>query len=488
MEELLKRMGIDENADAEEIVKKLELKQSEIMERLDNVEDEARRQRLEDDLQQIEAAITAFSWMREKKQTGIARDEDAVSDDFSDLKNQSAETGAKTIKPQKQEKKTEDKAEAGQAAYIKRNVAYNKKRRRKKLIKVIPVAVIILFIITIILAVVSDSNTFIGCFTPNILYKSEVVDDSPSPYYIALRRMNELQINANCENMSNVIMPYGAFSIDISAAIEKAKINYKDHIPSASVSLNCKQLKELTLSNFQGELELYHLTDRLTSRLDLSGYPRKIEIYDSPNLTDTGVEALHIVSWDAEIHGCEKLKNINISGDMVNCRIYENPHVKEINANADIQCLSVKDIENLTVNAKGDLERIYIDDDIENLTVNGNEWGLTVVGKAANIVWNSRNNSVYLHLDNYDNIEFNEVPLELHWTCKGEEELIIPEGVKKLYLYVENLKNLEIPDGLNYLYIESDTLDFDLVNIPEGTLSYRLYSPVRDERREYNVG
>lgn len=40
------------------------------MERLDNVEDEARRQKLKGDLKEIEAAITAFSWMREKKQAG----------------------------------------------------------------------------------------------------------------------------------------------------------------------------------------------------------------------------------------------------------------------------------------------------------------------------------------------------------------------------------------------------------------------------------
>lgn len=44
MEKLLRRLGIDENADAEEIVKKLDLKQTEIMERLDNVEDEKIRQ------------------------------------------------------------------------------------------------------------------------------------------------------------------------------------------------------------------------------------------------------------------------------------------------------------------------------------------------------------------------------------------------------------------------------------------------------------
>ncbi|MCM1099871.1 MAG: sel1 repeat family protein [Clostridium sp.] len=88
MEKLLKSLGIDETADAEEIVGKLELKQSEIMERLDNVEDEARRRKLEEDLKQIETAITAFSWMKGKEQTGIARDEDEETEDFADLKGQ----------------------------------------------------------------------------------------------------------------------------------------------------------------------------------------------------------------------------------------------------------------------------------------------------------------------------------------------------------------------------------------------------------------
>ena len=111
MEELLRSLGIEPTEDAGTIVSKLELKQSEIMERLDNVEDERRRQKLESDLNQIAGAITAFSWMRGKTQTGIAREEDATSEDFSDLKNQpqEAKSDAPKLTPEaKKEGKSEE--------------------------------------------------------------------------------------------------------------------------------------------------------------------------------------------------------------------------------------------------------------------------------------------------------------------------------------------------------------------------------------------
>ena len=110
MEELLRSLGIEPTEDAETIVSKLELKQSEIMERLDNVEDERRRQKLESDLNQIAGAITAFSWMCGKAQNGIAREEDTVSEDFSDLKNQPQEPKSDAPKPDPEAKK-EDKNE-----------------------------------------------------------------------------------------------------------------------------------------------------------------------------------------------------------------------------------------------------------------------------------------------------------------------------------------------------------------------------------------
>ena len=108
MEELLRSLGIEPAEDAETIVDKLELKQSEIMERLDNVEDERRRQKLKSDLNQIAAAITAFSWMRGKAQTGIIREEDASQDNFSDLKNQPQKEKEERTITYKQEVKGEE--------------------------------------------------------------------------------------------------------------------------------------------------------------------------------------------------------------------------------------------------------------------------------------------------------------------------------------------------------------------------------------------
>ena len=113
MEELLRSLGIEPTEDAEVIVNKLELKQSEIMERLDNVEDERRRQKLKNDLNQIAAAITAFSWMSSKAQTGIIREEDAVTDNFSDLKNQSQEQKTAQTITYKQEVKGEEAKSEG---------------------------------------------------------------------------------------------------------------------------------------------------------------------------------------------------------------------------------------------------------------------------------------------------------------------------------------------------------------------------------------
>lgn len=72
------------------------------MEGLNNLEDEKEKQRLEDDLAQIKAAIMAFSWMRGKKPTGITREEDVISEDFSDLKGQ----GMEAVLAERQDGKT----------------------------------------------------------------------------------------------------------------------------------------------------------------------------------------------------------------------------------------------------------------------------------------------------------------------------------------------------------------------------------------------
>lgn len=74
MEKLLENLGIEETQDAMEILDALQEKQIEYLERLDAVEDERRRTQLEEELKEIELAISSMSWMVKKNQTGMLRD------------------------------------------------------------------------------------------------------------------------------------------------------------------------------------------------------------------------------------------------------------------------------------------------------------------------------------------------------------------------------------------------------------------------------
>ena len=70
MEQLLSKLGINANQSSEQILEELERKQMEYLDRLDNVEDDRRRERLKAALQEIESAIGMLSWLVKKRQSG----------------------------------------------------------------------------------------------------------------------------------------------------------------------------------------------------------------------------------------------------------------------------------------------------------------------------------------------------------------------------------------------------------------------------------
>lgn len=63
MEELLKVLGIDDTKDNETIVSELERKQVEYLERLENVEEQGRKEEIRNILKNIEEAIDVLSWL-----------------------------------------------------------------------------------------------------------------------------------------------------------------------------------------------------------------------------------------------------------------------------------------------------------------------------------------------------------------------------------------------------------------------------------------
>lgn len=87
MEELLRKLGISSNQSSKAIAEALGAKQMEYLERLDNVEDEARREQLQAELKQIEEAIVEVSNGAWQGVTGMKRDT-ATQESFEDLKQQ----------------------------------------------------------------------------------------------------------------------------------------------------------------------------------------------------------------------------------------------------------------------------------------------------------------------------------------------------------------------------------------------------------------
>lgn len=88
MEELLKSLGVNPGLGKEAILEQLGSKQMEYLERLDNVEDENRRQQLKAELKRIEDGIALVSGSGLENATGIKRD---VQESFDELKNQPLE-------------------------------------------------------------------------------------------------------------------------------------------------------------------------------------------------------------------------------------------------------------------------------------------------------------------------------------------------------------------------------------------------------------
>ena len=114
MEQLLNKLGINANQSSEQILEELEKKQMEYLDRLDNVEDDRRREQLKDTLQEIESAISTLSWLVKRTTTGIKRDTEDTEEapeEFSDLKKKGTQKQNEVLqadRTQKAPEKTEE--------------------------------------------------------------------------------------------------------------------------------------------------------------------------------------------------------------------------------------------------------------------------------------------------------------------------------------------------------------------------------------------
>ncbi|MCR4754495.1 MAG: sel1 repeat family protein [Lachnospiraceae bacterium] len=83
MRELFERLGLEYRDDDKYILETLQIKEAELLDRLDVVEQEERRKELERQLEEVESVITTLLSNQPRVSTGIYRDIDT----FSDLKN-----------------------------------------------------------------------------------------------------------------------------------------------------------------------------------------------------------------------------------------------------------------------------------------------------------------------------------------------------------------------------------------------------------------
>lgn len=169
---------------------------------------------------------------------------------------------------------------------------------------------------------------------------------------------------------------------------------------ATEVKLDCKKVKELTMSDGVRILTLYNLKDELALTLSLSEKLEELYIYDSSELTEQGLAAIEIpVSVESlEISGCNNLKNINIANnlDHLEVDLSEDATVNVdgavssayimgrnldslvVNVNGTvlqtlgIRKLSEDTIKSLTVNVNGSVQRLLLCE-VGELSLNGNE-------------------------------------------------------------------------------------------------------------------
>ena len=109
MEELLSKLGIDSTSGIEQILSELEEKQIEYLDRLDIVEDTKRKKKLKADLEQIEMAISSFSWMIKRNTANIVSNqkESQQAENFEELKSRQSSVKMKELKSVSVKKETQ---------------------------------------------------------------------------------------------------------------------------------------------------------------------------------------------------------------------------------------------------------------------------------------------------------------------------------------------------------------------------------------------
>ena len=109
MEELLSKLGIDSTSGIEQILSELEEKQIEYLDRLDIVEDTKRKKKLKADLEQIEMAISSFSWMIKRTTTNTVSNQKELQqgENFEELKSRQSSVKMKELKSVSVKKETQ---------------------------------------------------------------------------------------------------------------------------------------------------------------------------------------------------------------------------------------------------------------------------------------------------------------------------------------------------------------------------------------------
>lgn len=122
-----------------------------------------------------------------------------------------------------------------------------------------------------------------------------------------------------------------------------------------SVSLNCKNLKDITIPDSVTELKLTQLKDGLAAKLDLPENLEGLTIIKSPDLTDKGFGALKIPESVQRLTVGDTIVVIDDDSQL------ESRKLKNIAISNNLEYLKICVGKDSTVDVKGDVQRLFID-------------------------------------------------------------------------------------------------------------------------------
>lgn len=185
---------------------------------------------------------------------GSYRDSSKKADECREASKQVQE--AEKIRKEEEQKRQEEakrrKEEEEKRKSEEKKQQEKKERRKAKVVKLRRIMIVLAGMW--LLCAFAESDYF-----PQVLYKSDGVGDTTSPYYIALRPMEEVVIHKSATNLEYLFMPFGVLDFNCLKPMEKISIPWR----AKSVSINCEKLSNLKIPDGVVSLSLYNLTDRL---------------------------------------------------------------------------------------------------------------------------------------------------------------------------------------------------------------------------------